>query len=141
MLLILGDRYEILASASTAHTLNTSIIHFCREETTEGAIDYNIRYAISKLSGLLFTASENYPQCVIQMEKVPKKKHNIKSLEIEDITQLKSLDFQHLYKYLCLEIKPENLFSAYPREKSSLKEMKKVFQKIIIHPKRNDALI
>lgn len=131
MLLILGDRYEILASACAAHSLNIPIIHLYGGETTEGAIDDNMRHAITKLSSLHFTATEAYRQCVIQMGEVPERVHNVGSLGTEQITHLQLLDLQHLSESLGLKIKSDCLLCTYHPETNSLKDVEKDFQQIL----------
>ena len=57
LVVILGDRYEALATASAAATFNIPIAHLHGGETTEGAIDDAFRHAITKLSTLHFAAT------------------------------------------------------------------------------------
>jgi UDP-hydrolysing UDP-N-acetyl-D-glucosamine 2-epimerase len=73
VLLILGDRYEILAVASAATVMRIPIIHIAGGEITLGAIDDNIRHAVTKLSSLHLTATETYRQRVIQMGEAPER--------------------------------------------------------------------
>ena len=58
LLLILGDRYEMLAVASTALIYKIPIAHLHGGEITEGAFDDAIRHAISNMSHLHFTSTE-----------------------------------------------------------------------------------
>lgn len=67
MLLILGDRYEMLAVATAATIMRVPIAHIAGGEISEGAIDDNIRHALTKLSSLHFTATEAYRNRVILM--------------------------------------------------------------------------
>lgn len=67
MLLILGDRYEMLAVATAATIMRIPIAHIAGGEISEGAIDDNIRHALTKLSSLHFTATEAYRNRVISM--------------------------------------------------------------------------
>lgn len=71
LLLILGDRYEMLAVASAATLLGIPIVHLHGGELTYGAIDDNIRHAISKLSALHFTSTEAARQRLIAMGEEP----------------------------------------------------------------------
>lgn len=68
---ILGDRYEMLAAASAATLLRIPIAHLHGGEVSEGAIDDNIRHAITQLSSLHLTSTEPYRQRVIAMGKDP----------------------------------------------------------------------
>lgn len=54
LVVLLGDRYEILAAAFTAYTLNIPIAHLSGGDLTEGSQDDGMRHAITKLSHLHF---------------------------------------------------------------------------------------
>ncbi|MDE5929564.1 MAG: UDP-N-acetylglucosamine 2-epimerase (hydrolyzing), partial [Muribaculaceae bacterium] len=71
LLVILGDRYEMLAVASAATMLGIPIAHLHGGELTYGAIDDNIRHAISKLAALHFTSTEAARQRLIAMGEDP----------------------------------------------------------------------
>lgn len=71
ILVILGDRYEMLAAAFAATLAGVPIAHIHGGETTEGAFDDAFRHAISKMSHLHFVAAEPYRQRVIQMGEAP----------------------------------------------------------------------
>lgn len=67
--IILGDRYEMLAVASAACLMRIPIIHISGGETTRGAIDDAIRHAISQLASLHLVSAEPYRQKVISLGK------------------------------------------------------------------------
>lgn len=69
--LLLGDRYEMLAVASAASVMHIPIIHIAGGEVTVGALDDSFRHAITKLSSLHLTATEPYRRRVIQMGEMP----------------------------------------------------------------------
>ena len=71
LLLVLGDRFEILAAATAAALMRIPVAHIHGGEATEGAIDDSLRHAITKLSHLHFTSTEPYRQRVIQMGENP----------------------------------------------------------------------
>ena len=60
MIIVLGDRYETLAVVEAACIYHIPVAHLHGGEITEGAIDDNIRHAITKLSTLHFAANETY---------------------------------------------------------------------------------
>ncbi len=72
-LLILGDRYEMLVAATAATMMRIPIIHIAGGEVSRGAIDDNIRHAITKLSALHLVATEEYRRRVIQMGESPER--------------------------------------------------------------------
>lgn len=71
LLVVLGDRYEILAAAVAAMLLNIPIAHIHGGEVTAGAFDDAIRHAITKMACLHFVAAEPYRRRVIQMGENP----------------------------------------------------------------------
>lgn len=71
LLLLLGDRYEMLAVASAATLLHIPVAHIAGGEITVGAIDDNIRHAISKLSSLHFATTEQHRRRLIAMGEQP----------------------------------------------------------------------
>lgn len=71
MLLLLGDRYEMLAVATAATVMRIPIVHVAGGEISEGAFDDSIRHAITKLSALHLTATEPYRRRVIQLGENP----------------------------------------------------------------------
>lgn len=71
ILLLLGDRFEMLAVASAAMMLHVPVAHISGGEITLGAIDDNIRHAISKLSSLHFATTEQHRRRLIAMGEEP----------------------------------------------------------------------
>lgn len=83
--LLLGDRYEILAIAIAAGNTRTPIFHLCGGDTTEGAIDEWIRHSITKMSYLHFVTNEESRRRVIQLGEAPKRVFNYGSTSIDNI--------------------------------------------------------
>lgn len=71
LIVVLGDRYEILAAAQAALLMSIPLAHIHGGEITEGAVDESIRHAITKMAHLHFTSTERYRQRVIQMGENP----------------------------------------------------------------------
>lgn len=69
--LLLGDRYEMLAVASAAAVMHIPVIHIAGGEVTIGALDDAFRHAITKLSSLHLTATEDYSRRVLQLGEQP----------------------------------------------------------------------
>ncbi|BFG70380.1 UDP-N-acetylglucosamine 2-epimerase [Sediminibacterium sp. KACHI17] len=92
VILILGDRFEIFAAASAAMVCKIPIAHCHGGESTEGLIDESIRHAVTKMSHLHFTASEEYRNRVIQLGEEPSRVFNVGALGIENINRLTLLD-------------------------------------------------
>lgn len=94
LVLVLGDRYEILAAATAAMIARVPIAHIHGGELTEGAVDDVIRHAITKMSHLHFVANDEYRKRVIQMGEQPSRVFNVGGLGVESVrrTDLMSLD-------------------------------------------------
>jgi UDP-N-acetylglucosamine 2-epimerase (non-hydrolysing)/GDP/UDP-N,N'-diacetylbacillosamine 2-epimerase (hydrolysing) len=76
IVVILGDRFELLAPAISALMLQIPIAHIHGGELSEGAIDDSIRHAITKLASLHFAATESYRRRIIQMGESPNRVFN-----------------------------------------------------------------
>ena len=67
VVVVLGDRFEMLSAAIAALPLTLPVAHLHGGEVTEGAIDEQVRHAITKLSHLHFAAAEPYARRLAQM--------------------------------------------------------------------------
>ena len=67
LLLLIADRYEMLAPASVALALRIPIAHIEGGEISEGAIDDVVRNALTKMSHIHFTSTELARRRVIDM--------------------------------------------------------------------------
>lgn len=67
VVVLLGDRYEMLGVASACVVSGLPVVHLHGGEVTLGAIDDRLRHAITKLSTLHLTATDEYRQRVISM--------------------------------------------------------------------------
>jgi UDP-N-acetylglucosamine 2-epimerase (non-hydrolysing)/GDP/UDP-N,N'-diacetylbacillosamine 2-epimerase (hydrolysing) len=92
ILVVLGDRFEILATAQAAMIARIPIAHIHGGETTEGAIDEAIRHAITKMSHFHFTAAEPYRRRVIQLGEAPERVMNYGAPGLDNIKKLKLLN-------------------------------------------------
>ncbi len=113
IVVLLGDRYEILAAAQAALIARMPIAHLHGGETTEGAIDEAIRHAITKMSQLHFVAAEPYRRRVIQLGEDPSRVFNFGSLAVDNINKLNLLDRQELERELNFEFGPESFLITY----------------------------
>lgn len=66
-IMVLGDRYEILAAAQTAMLLDIPLIHIHGGEVTEGAFDDAIRHSITKMANIHFPATEGFAKRISQL--------------------------------------------------------------------------
>lgn len=88
MVVVLGDRYEILSAVSTALFYKIPVAHLHGGEITEGAYDDCIRHSITKMSHLHFTSTEEYRRRVIQLGEEPNRVFNVGAPGIENIKKV-----------------------------------------------------
>ena len=108
-IIILGDRYEMLATASAATVMRIPIIHIAGGEISEGAIDDCIRHAITKLSALHLTSTEEYRQRVIAMGEQPDRVVNTGAIGVYNIMQLPLMNKEELEKSIGCKINKRTL--------------------------------
>ena len=108
-IIILGDRYEMLATASAATVMRIPIIHIAGGEISEGAIDDCIRHAITKLSALHLTSTEEYRQRVIAMGEQPDRVINTGAIGVYNIMQLPLMSKEELEKRIGCKINKRTL--------------------------------
>ena len=92
IVVILGDRYEMLMVASAAMVAKIPVAHIHGGEITEGAMDDAIRHSISKMSQIHFAATEEYRRRIIQLGENPENVFHAGSLGVENIVNEKLLD-------------------------------------------------
>lgn len=96
LLVLLGDRYEILAAAQAALIARIPVAHLHGGESTEGVIDEAIRHTITKMAHLHFVAAEAYRQRVIQLGESPERVWNVGATGLDNIERLKLLGREQL---------------------------------------------
>lgn len=102
IIVILGDRYEMLAVASAALVLGIPVAHIHGGEITEGAYDDAIRHAITKLSYLHFAATDEYRKRIIQMGESPDRVFNTGAPGIDGIETSASMHFDSPFDHFAL---------------------------------------
>lgn len=100
IVVVSGDRYEMLMAVSAAMIARIPIAHLHGGEKTEGAVDEAIRHSITKMSHLHFTATEEYRRRVIQLGEQPETVYNVGALSIENIRKVKLMGKEELEKAL-----------------------------------------
>ena len=114
--LVLGDRYEIFSGVVASMVAGVPVAHIHGGEITQGAIDENIRHAITKMSHLHFVATEVYRNRVIQLGEQPDRVYTVGALGIDGITRLKLLDWPGLTAQLGLQDCKKNVLVTFHPE-------------------------
>ncbi|WP_333887964.1 UDP-N-acetylglucosamine 2-epimerase [Sphingobacterium siyangense] len=128
VLVILGDRYEMLAIAAAATIFKIPIAHIHGGEITEGAYDDAIRHAITKLSHLHFTSTEEYRDRVIQMGENPDIVFNVGAIGLDNIKNVTLLTKDELESDLKIKFKKFNYQVTYHPETLGEISAEKQFQ-------------
>jgi UDP-hydrolysing UDP-N-acetyl-D-glucosamine 2-epimerase len=113
LLIVLGDRFEILAAAAAALVGGIPIAHIHGGETTEGAFDEAIRHSVTKMSHLHFVAAARYRDRVIQLGEAPKRVFLVGGLGVDAINQLSLLDRSELEAELGFQLGMRNLLITF----------------------------
>lgn len=113
LLVVLGDRFEILAAVSAALAARIPVAHLHGGEATEGVIDEAIRHAITKMSHLHFVAADEYRRRVIQLGEAPDRVFLVGGLGIDNIRRLQLLERAELEQALDFELGPKNLLVTF----------------------------
>lgn len=113
IVIILGDRYEMLMAASAAMTARIPIAHIHGGELTEGLIDEAIRHSITKMSHLHFTTTEEYKNRVIQLGEQPKTVYNVGALGVENIKTVDLMDKFILEQNLGFKFSPTTILVTF----------------------------
>lgn len=132
IVLILGDRYEILATATTAMVMNIPIAHISGGEITEGAIDEQIRHSITKMSHIHFPGVDCYAKNIKNMGEERFRIFNVGDPGIENIKLTKMLNKEELYHELGIEVDDETLLVTYHPVTLELNDLEKQVDNLII---------
>ena len=85
LVLVLGDRYEILAAVIAAMSARIPVAHCHGGELTLGAVDDAIRHTITKMSHLHFTSTVEYKNRILQLGEQPDSVHVVGALGLENL--------------------------------------------------------
>ena len=127
MILVLGDRFEILSAVIAAMFARIPIAHIHGGELTEGAIDDAIRHSITKFSHLHFVGNEVYRKRVIQLGEKPERVFNVGGLGVDAINDINLIPKNKLEKDLNIKFLKKNLLITFHpvtlEDGSSLKQI------------------
>lgn len=113
VIVLLGDRSEILAAAIAAMIKGIPVAHIHGGETTEGAYDEGIRHAITKMSYLHFTSAEPYRKRVIQLGESPDRVFNVGAIGVDSIKSLSLLDRKELEESIDFKFHEKNALITF----------------------------
>lgn len=113
LLLLIADRYEMLAPATVALALRIPVAHIEGGEVSQGAIDDQVRNALTKMAHVHFTSTETARQRVIAMGEEPWRVHRAGAPSIDHLRRSELLDRQTLQARLDLSFTTPALLAAW----------------------------
>lgn len=113
IVVVLGDRFEILAAATAAMLAAIPIAHLHGGETTEGAFDEAIRHAVTKMAQLHFVAARPYRDRVIQLGEAPERVFEVGGLGVDAIGRVRRLSRDELEQDLSIDLGRRSLLITF----------------------------
>ena len=113
VVVLLGDRYELIAASLSALYCNIPIAHIAGGESTIGAFDEAIRHSITKMAWWHFTSTEVYKNRVIQMGENPKRVYAVGALNIDNVVKTPLLNKSELEKKIGFKFGKRNLLVTF----------------------------
>lgn len=144
LLIILGDRTEMLAIAAAAMNAQIPIAHLHGGELTQGAVDDCVRHALTKMSYLHFASADVYRERIIQMGEDPSRVYNVGALGVENIMNEKlmtpqelaaSVDFPADQPYAVVTFHPVTLEQGTcPQQEAAVRQMHELLDAMRARP-------
>jgi len=115
LVLVLGDRYEILAAAQAALVSRIPLAHLHGGDVTEGVIDDSMRHAITSMAHLHFVAADEFKNRVIQLGQTPPTVFNVGAIALDSILKLPLLSRDELSRDIGFRFEtPTFLVTSHP---------------------------
>ncbi len=131
LLIVLGDRYEILAAAQAALIARIPVAHIAGGDTTEGAFDEAIRHSISKMAHLHFVTNDASGRRVRQLGEDPAHIYNVGSPGIDQIRRTPLLARDELQRALGFSFQKKNLLITYHPETLAVGDAGEAFEELL----------
>jgi UDP-hydrolysing UDP-N-acetyl-D-glucosamine 2-epimerase len=113
LVVVLGDRYELLAVAQVALLLRIPLVHLHGGERSEGQIDEAVRHALTKLSHLHLVAAEQYRRRILQLGEQPDRVHVVGAPGLDQLVREPLLERDELAAALGLDLSSPLLVVTY----------------------------
>ena len=116
LIMVLGDRYEVLAAAQAALILGIPLAHLHGGETTEGAFDEAIRHAVTKMAHLHFVAADEYARRVAQLGEADDRIFNVGAPGLDHLARTPLATRRELESHLAIPLESPLLVVTYHPE-------------------------
>jgi GDP/UDP-N,N'-diacetylbacillosamine 2-epimerase (hydrolysing) len=113
IVVVLGDRFEIFAAATSAFVERIPIAHLHGGEKTVGALDEGFRHSITKMSHFHFVAAADYGKRVIQLGESPENVFQVGGLGVDNINRLNLLTREELETKLQVRFDQKSLLITF----------------------------
>ena len=133
IVVVLGDRYELIPIVSAANIARIPVAHLSGGEMTEGAMDEMFRHAITKLSQLHLTAMDEYTHRVIQMGEQPSSVYTVGEIGLDNLMRMKLMSRSDFENSIGCGLKKRNiLFTYHPETTKDITKTETDFSKILL---------
>ena len=131
IMVLLGDRYEMLSAGVAGMLRAVPLAHIHGGESTQGAIDEGIRHALTKMSHIHFCATSLYKRRIIQLGENPARVYNVGGLGIENIKRLELLSKKDFENSLGFRLGKKNILVTFHPQTIEKKSASKQFSQIL----------
>ena len=138
VVLLLGDRFEALAAATTALLMHIPIAHIHGGETTEGAVDEQIRHAISKMSQLHFVAAEPFKERLVRMGESPDRVFVTGAPGLDNLAEIDWIEKEELERELNWQFGEKSALFTYHPETHNVEKTQEQIEAILKQLETND---
>ena len=121
MVVVLGDRYEVLSFVIAAFFLNKKICHLHGGEKTIGSFDDTIRHVITKFSNYHFTTNDKYKNRVLLMGENKQKVFNYGSIGAENVKKLSFINKKEILSKLGIKTDKDIILTTFHSETNTKK--------------------
>jgi UDP-N-acetylglucosamine 2-epimerase (non-hydrolysing)/GDP/UDP-N,N'-diacetylbacillosamine 2-epimerase (hydrolysing) len=113
LVMLLGDRFEILAAAIAAYSSKLPVAHIAGGDTTGGSLDEGFRHAITKMSHLHFATNELSAQRIRMMGERPEHVFCVGSPGLDYVRRLKRIPRSDLERLLDFRLRDKNILVTF----------------------------
>lgn len=131
IMVLLGDRYEMLSAGVAGMLSSVPLAHIHGGESTQGAIDEGIRHALTKMSHIHFCATSLYKRRIIQLGENPARVYNVGGLGVENIKRLELLGKKDFENSLGFKLGKKNILVTFHPQTIEKKSASKQFSQIL----------
>ena len=131
ILVLLGDRYEIMSGALSSLGSKTIIAHIHGGAITKGAIDDVIRHSTTKLSNLHFVSSKIYGDRIIRMGENKKYVKVVGAPGLDKLKKIKNLSRKDFFSKTGIFLEEKYFLCCFHPVTRDLSKTKKYMQNLL----------